>query len=143
MRTAAALAALAALAITPAATADSFTPVTFQVHLGRHARRHKPLKISVKVQADAGVLDPRSGPIRVRVKLARALCGADFASTVGTVMLNKALKPQPKTGQLYAGRAKGKARPRLIGTHPLCVFITDDYEVFASDTTSYTVKVRK
>jgi len=125
------------------ARADSFNPITLRVRVRSHARAHKPLKIRVAVQADPGVLDARSGPIRVRVKLASSLCGADFASTVGRVILDKRLKPQPKVGKAYAAHVKGKARPRLTGTHPLCIFLTDDYKQFASDTTDYTVTVRR
>ncbi len=136
--------AASALLLAPALSgADSFNPITLQVRARSHARARKHMKIRVAVAADPGVLDARSGAIRVRVKLARSLCGATFESTVGRVLINKRLRPQPHAGRAYSASIKGRRKPRLVGTHPLCVFLTDDYKVFASDTTDYTVTVRR
>ncbi len=68
--------ALAAGLLIPAlAAADSFRPVTMSIAVTPVARLAAPLKVTVAVKADPGVLDTGEGPLRVDVKLAPE-CGS-------------------------------------------------------------------
>lgn len=119
------------------AGADSFTPVTLAVTIAPVARLHQPLKITVAVGADAGVLDVRTAPLRIRVKLATE-CGGEYADTPGTILLDRLLSPQPATGQPYAALATGSGRPAAYGAQTVCVFLEEegDQRQFASDTST-------
>jgi hypothetical protein len=136
MRRAAALGALLAAAL-PASTAaaDSFTPIVMNVSVAQVARLQKPLRITVSVTADAGVLDTATAPLRVRVKLANE-CGGEFDGTPGVVLLDKRLAPQPETGHGYFGRAHGTGHPMSYGFETVCVFLEEegDNRQFATDT---------
>ncbi len=144
MKRAAALLAVAALVAGPSAvSADTFTPVRMQVTFAPVARLHKPLKVTVKVSADPGVLDVRQGPLRARVKLTRGECGGTFDYTSGTTLLDRRLSPQPATGLAYQGSATGSGRPAAYGVQTLCVYLEDDFQQFATDTTDYQVNVSK
>ncbi len=145
MKTVIAIAAAAIAAITPAALADSFTPIRMHVAIAPVARLHKPLAVTVSVSADAGVLDNRDGPVHALVKLAPAECGSSAESTRGTVLLKRALSPQPSPGMPYSARATGRGRPTAYGVQNVCVFLEDasDHRVFANDTTDYTVDVSR
>jgi hypothetical protein len=129
----AAAAAVAAVAA-PNAAADSFTPVTLAIHVAPVARLHKPLKITVRVSADPGVLDERFAPLRIEVRLAPE-CGGTFQTTPGTKLLNKLLNPQPSTGKAYSVTAHGSGRPGSYGAMTACVYLEEegDYRVFGSD----------
>lgn len=141
-----ALAALAA-AITATAIAagtagaDSFTPVVLTVTVAPVARLHQPLKVTVAVSADAGVLDTRTAPLRIRVKLSTE-CGGEYTYTPGTPLLDRLLSPQPATGQPYTAAATGSGRPASYGVQTVCVFLEEegDNRQFATDT-SQTVDV--
>jgi hypothetical protein len=137
--------AVAIAALAPAAVADSFTPVRLHVAIVRVARRDKPLAVTVSVSADAGVLDNRDGPLHALVKLTPHECGSDAETTPGTVLLKRALSPQPSPGMPYSARATGHGRPRSYGVRAVCVFLEDasDHRVFADDTTDYTVDVSR
>jgi hypothetical protein len=76
VKTALGIAAVAVAAVTPAALADSITPVRMHVSIAQVARLHKPLAVTVTVSADAGVLDSRDGPVHALVKLTPGLCGS-------------------------------------------------------------------
>jgi hypothetical protein len=131
---AAGLIALAA-AISPAvAAADSFTPVRLGIDVAPVARLHRPLAVTVRVSADSGVLDDRTAPLRVRVKLARE-CGGAFQYTSGVVLLDKRLYPQPATGQAYSTVARGAGRPSAYGSRVVCTYLEEegDGRVFAGD----------
>jgi hypothetical protein len=116
------------------AGADSFTPVRLTIRAAPVARLHAPLTISVGVSADPGALDTRSGPLRVRVKLANE-CGGTFQYTSGVVLLDKQLTPQPSTGHAYSGVASGSGRPAAYGTQTVCTWLDDQGagRTFASD----------
>jgi hypothetical protein len=133
---AAGVAGLLALTSTPVA-ADSFTPVTLAITVAPVARLHQPLKITVAVSADAGVLDTRTAPLRIRVKLATE-CGGAYAYTPGTLLLDRVLSPQPATGQPYTAQATGSGRPRSYGVQTVCVFLEEegDDRQFATDTSN-------
>lgn len=143
MRRYVALVVLVALALCAAAVADSNTPVRLSVRLGRGARVHRPLSVQVAVSADPGVLDVRTAPLRIEVKLASE-CGGVFRYTPGTTLLNRRLKPQPVTGHAYHAVARGSARPRQAGLQTVCVWLVEegDGRVFASDQ-STTLWVRR
>jgi hypothetical protein len=145
VKAAAGLAVVAAAVFAQVALADSFTPVRMHVVIARVARAHKPLAVTVSVSADAGVLDSRDGPVHALVKLAAGECGSDAESTRGTVLLNRALAPQPSPGVAYSARATGHGSPRVYGVQHVCVFLEDasDHRVFANDTTSYMVNVSR
>jgi hypothetical protein len=66
-------------------------------------------------------------------------------STRGTVLLKRALSPQPSPGMPYRGRATGRGRPSVYGVQNVCVFLEDasDHRVFGSDATDYTVNVSR
>jgi hypothetical protein len=131
----AALAVAAAAAVAaPLAAADSFTPVTLPIHVAPVARLHTPLKVSVVVGADAGVLDDRFAPLRIEVKLASE-CGGAFQTTPGTTLLNKVLNPQPSTGRPYTAKAHGSGRPASYGVMTACVYLEEegDNRLFGSD----------
>jgi len=131
-----AVAAAAALP-TSLAGADSFTPVRLSIRVAPVARRHVPLPITVRVSADPGVLDTRTAPLRIRVKLARE-CGGTYRYTRGVVLLDKRLHPQPTTGQPYSAVTRASGRPRRYGVMTVCVFLDEegDQRTFASDQTT-------
>jgi hypothetical protein len=116
------------------AGADSFTPVGLTITIAPVARLHAPLKVSVAVNADAGVLDVRTAPLRVQVRLANE-CGGAFAYTSGPVLLNERLSPQPATGHAYSGVLRGAGKPSAYGSQTVCVWLAEegDGRVFASD----------
>lgn len=128
------LVAAALAAAAPPAAADSITPVRLSIKVAPIARVNKPLRIAVAVGADPGVLDIRTAPLRVEVKLAGE-CGGSFETTEGTTLLDRALTPQPTTDRPYAARARGSGRPRSYGVRITCVYLEEegDDRVFASD----------
>jgi hypothetical protein len=119
---------------TTIASADSFTPVRVSIVTTAVARLRTPLQVSVHVSADAGVLDDRNGPLRIRVKLSSE-CGGTYQYTAGVVLLDKRLSPQPATGHAYSAVASGSGRPDSYGTQTVCAWLEDegDQRVFASD----------
>ena len=119
---AAAVGALVLAGAGSAATADSITPVRLTISVAPVARAHAPLRISVAVSADAGALDNRSGPLRVRVKLA-AECGGTYQYTAGPVLLDKRLSPQPTTERAYAATASGHGIPATYGQLTVCTWL--------------------
>lgn len=125
---------LAAASSAAVAGADSFTPVALNITIAPVARLGAPLAITVHVSADPGVLDDRTGPMRIQVKLAPE-CGGTYQYTPGTVLMNRELSPQPATGHAYSAVASGSAgRPAAYGTQSVCAFLDDDYESFANNT---------
>jgi hypothetical protein len=133
-RTAALGALLAAALPTGLAGADSFTPVRLAITTTAVARLHAPLAVTVRISADPGALDTRSGPLRIHVKLA-AECGGTYTDTPGVVLLDKRLSPQPSTGRPYSAVARGSGRPRAYGVQTLCTWLDDegDGRTFESD----------
>jgi hypothetical protein len=134
-RRAAALLAVLLCALPAAfAGADSFTPVRLSIATAPIARLRKPLRVTVHVRADPGLLDDRSGPLRMRVKLATE-CGGTYQYTTGIALLDKPLRPQPTTGQGYSGSVSGSGRPTAYGLKTVCVWLESerDQRVFASD----------
>jgi hypothetical protein len=125
------------------AGADSFTPVRMAIAVTPVARLHKPLAVTVRVTADPGALDTRTGPVWIGVKLAGE-CGATFQYTNGVALLDKQLNPQPAAGRPYSALAHGSGRPTAYGTEVLCTFLEDrgDDRVFANDE-SVTTNVSK
>ena len=127
---------LAALVPAALAGADSFTPVRLTITVPPVARLHAPLAVTVAVSADAGVLDDRSGPLRVRVKLAHE-CGGTYQYTTGPVLLDKQLSPQPATGRPYSATARGAGKPDAYGTQTVCAWLDDSQgRTWASDQTT-------
>jgi hypothetical protein len=127
---------LAALALGAAqAAADSFTPVRLDITIAPIARLHMPLPVTVKVSADAGVLDTATSPLRMRAKLASE-CGGSFETTSGVVLLNKVMSPQPSTGHAYQATARGSGQPTAYGSAVVCAFLEDqgDGRVYANNT---------
>ena len=136
--------ALALCALAPALVgADSFTPVTLSVSVARVARLAQPLRVTVHVGADAGVLDLRDGALVVGVKLAPE-CGGDYEHTAGTRLLHLAFKAQPDPGEAFAGAVSGFGRPSSYGVQQVCVWLEDsEQRVFAHDDSSWTVDVSR
>ena len=99
------VAGLTWVAFCGSALADSFTPVQLGITIAPTAYRDVPLPITVKLTADAGALDSAATLWR-RVKLARE-CAGTWTGTPGTVLLNKALSPQPATGKPYSASLTG------------------------------------
>jgi hypothetical protein len=134
VRPAGALAAALALLVAGTAAADSFTPVRLGIGVAPVARLRVVLPITVGVTADASVLDTRTAPLRIRVKLASE-CGGTFAGTQGAVLLDRRVTPQPTTGRPFAGRAHGSGKPTAYGVQTVCVWLEEegDGRVFASD----------
>ena len=128
-----------AVLVAPAlpAAADDLTPVRLDVRVAPIARLHQPLSIAVAVTADAGVLDIRDAPLRVRAKLA-TVCGASFEHTAGTVLLDAALSPQPATGAPFSTSVGARRRPPGYGVFNVCAFLEGegDDRLFASSTDS-------
>jgi hypothetical protein len=120
------------------AGADSFTPVVLGIKIRPVTRRHKQLPVAVSITADAGVLDTRTAPLRLQVKLA-AECGGTFQYTPGTVLIDKELSPQPTTGQAYSASAKGKGKPAKFGEQTVCAWLNEegDNRTFASDQSTF------
>jgi hypothetical protein len=116
------------------ALADSFTPVRLSIQVAPVARLHKPLQVTVRVTADPGALDNRSGALRVQVKLADE-CGGTYPYTSGTTLLDQRLNQQPATGHAYSAAASGSGRPAAYGSGIVCVWLVDegDGRVWASD----------
>jgi hypothetical protein len=120
------------------AAADSFTPITLGVKITPVARRQAQLPISVRVSADPGVLDNAATPLRVEVRLA-AECGGSFETTTGTVLLNRALNPQPALGHAYSATVSGAGRPSAFGSFTVCAFLEEQgsgHRMYADDTTN-------
>jgi hypothetical protein len=126
--------ALAAAIASTTAGADSFTPVRLSIDVAPIARLHQPLPVTVRVSADPGVLDDRTAPMRIRVKLASE-CGGAFQYTNGVVLLDKQLSPQPTTGRAYSAIARGAGRPAAYGSGTVCTYLEEegDGRVFAGD----------
>jgi hypothetical protein len=120
------------------ARADSFTPVRLTVTGPPVARLDIPLMITVRVSADAGVLDVATAPLRVRVKLASE-CGGTFTTTDGVTLLDSRLVPQPNTGRAYAASARGAGTPTSFGVKTLCTYLEEegDSRMFASATSTH------
>jgi hypothetical protein len=106
------------------AGADSFTPVRLTITVAPTARLDASLPITVAVSADAGALDDRTGPLRIRVKLAGE-CGGTYDYTQGAVLLDQQLNPQPATGHTYSAVAQGSGRPAAYGVQTVCVWLND------------------
>jgi hypothetical protein len=125
---------LAVLLPASLAGADSFTPVVLSIKIRPIARRHAKLPVTVHLSADPGVLDTRTAPLRLQVKLA-AECGGTFQYTPGTVLIDKELSPQPATGQAYSATAKGTGKPATFGENTVCAWLNEegDNRTFASD----------
>jgi hypothetical protein len=120
------------------AAADSFTPITLGIKVTPVARRQAALPISVQVSADPGVLDNATTPLRVEVRLA-AECGGSFETTTGTVLLNRALSPQPALGHAYSATVSGSGRPSAFGSFTVCAFLEEQgngNRMYASDTSN-------
>lgn len=128
------LVGLAVLVPAAVAVADSFNPVVLTTTIASRARLHKSLPIKVTVTADPGVLDTRTAPLRIEVKLASE-CGGVFQYTPGVTLLNKQLNPQPATGRAYSATARGSGKPNQIGEQTVCEWLAEegDGRVFASD----------
>ena len=106
------------------ALADSFTPVQLGITIANTARLNKPLRVTVSIGADSGALDAATGPLSIGVKLAPE-CGGSYATTTGTVLLNRRLSPQPATGKAYAATATGSGIPRSYGVMTVCTYLTE------------------
>jgi hypothetical protein len=130
----AAITLAATLGVAASAAADSYTPIRMTTLVTPVARAHAPLKTTVAVAADPGVLDVAEGNLQVEVKLA-AECGGSFQTTPGITLVNAPLKPAPRNGQAYSGSVSGSGRPTVFGTQTLCVFLEDSDvgRVFAHD----------
>lgn len=141
---AAAVLAFAAAAPAGVSAADSFTPVRLTVDIAPLARLHAPLAVTVQVSADPSVLDTRTAPLRVRVKLAQE-CGGTFEYTTGVVLLDKQLHPQPAAGKPYSAIAHGAGRPTAYGDYTVCTYLEEegDNRMFANDTSSTTTVSRR
>jgi hypothetical protein len=114
--------------------------VQLGITIASSAHRAQPLKVSVAITADADALDA-TAPLWLRVKLAPE-CAGTWSGTPGTVLLNKALKPQPATGLPYSATLTGSGRPRRLGVQAVCVWLEqqgDDREFATSQ--AFTVNV--
>jgi hypothetical protein len=134
------LAGFAAMLAIPTslAAADSFTPITLDIKVTSVARRQAQLPVSVQVSADPGVLDNATTPLRVEVRLA-AECGGSFETTSGTVLVNKALNPQPALGHAYSATIGGSGRPSAFGSFTVCAFLEEQgngHRMYANDTSN-------
>jgi len=135
-RTALVATLLTAFVVPPGiASGDSFTPVRLTVEVPPVARLDVPLTVTVRVSADAGVLDIATAPLRIRVKLA-AECGGTFTTTDGVTLLDARLDPQPNTGRAFAATARGAGTPTSYGVKTVCTFLEEegDNRMFANDT---------
>jgi hypothetical protein len=125
------------------AGADSFTPVAMSLQITPVARLGAALPVTVAIQADAGVLDTGSGPMRMQIKLASE-CGGDFQHTSGVTLMDRALSPQPATGRRYQGTVRASGRPVAYGVQTVCAYLEDSNvgRVYANDqATTVTVSV--
>ena len=129
--------ALGLLAGGASATADPLEPVTLTVSAPAAASRHAPVRITVAVAADPGVLDVRTGALRIRARLATQ-CGGSFTGTAGRTVIDRELSPQPAAGQAYTATVSGAHKPAAYGTFTVCVFLEEegDNRQFATDTDS-------
>jgi hypothetical protein len=118
------------------AAGDSYTSVRLSLRAPRTVTQHHKLTIRVTVRADKGVLDDRTAPLRMQVKLAHE-CSGTYKYTSGTVLLNKQLNPQPHTGRAYEATARGYGRPKAAGRQTVCIWLAEegDGRVFASSQT--------
>ncbi len=99
------------------------------------ARLSKPLAIAVEVSADPGALDTTTAPLRIRAKLAGE-CGGTFDTTLGPVLIDAQLNPQPAIGKAYQSTASGSGEPTAYGDQTVCAFLEQggDNRQFANDT---------
>jgi hypothetical protein len=123
-----------AAALPTVAGADSFDPITLSIKVAASGHLRSRLPITVGVTADPGVLDARTAPLRVLVKLAPE-CGGSFQYTPGVTLLNRRLSPQPATGRAYTASVTGAGTPLTRGVQTVCVWLAEegDGRVFASD----------
>jgi hypothetical protein len=134
-RAAVALVAALGVLVLPSslAAADSFTPITVSLSYAPVARLHAEFRVTARINADSGVLDIASEPVRIGVKLAGE-CGGDYEHTPGPAVLNKHLVPQLATGRAYSATISGQGRPTAYGVQTLCMFIEDSVgRVYADD----------
>lgn len=132
MRRAAALAAVAALVLTSAASAGD-EPVTMDVNMPGVVASGIGFPVRVTVTSDPRALGTATAPLRVRVKAA-AECGGSFDSTPGAVLLDAPLGAN--------GSAAGRASTTAFGTFTACAFLEQqgDDRLFAfDDSTSFAV----
>jgi phosphatidylinositol-3-phosphatase len=127
------LAVLALSGLAALAGADSFTPVVLGIKIAATGRVGQKLPITVTVTADPSVLDTRTAPLRIEVKLAEE-CGGTYQYTPGAVLLNQQLAPQPAAGKAYDAVAHGSGTPRETGAQTVCAWLVEegDQRVFAS-----------
>ena len=132
------VAACVAATVVPAvAIADSFQPVGLTIKVAATGHLRSKLPVTITVTADAGVLDARTAPLRMLVKLAPE-CGGTFRYTTGPVLLNRRMNPQPATGRPYTATVKGEGTPTSRGLQTVCVWLAEegDGRQFATDTSN-------
>ena len=130
------LAALLALALSQTAQASD-EPIALAVQAPGAAARGLPFRLTTSVSADPGALDPRSAPLRVRVRLAGA-CAGTFDDTPGITVLDAELAPVPVPGRAYQQRFSRSLAVTRYGTLTACAFLEEagDNRMFAFDSST-------
>jgi hypothetical protein len=130
------LATLLALALSQTAQASD-EPVTLAVQAPAAAALGLPFRVTTSVGADAGALDPRSAPLRIRVRLASA-CAGTFDDTAGITVLDAELAPVPVQGKAYTRRFSRSLTVTRYGTLTACAFLEEagDHRMFAFDSST-------
>jgi len=132
-----ALAGLIAVMMPAAARATPDELVRIGVQAPALVAAHGVFPINFTVNADAGALDVRQAPVRLRVRFAPG-CGAFFDATPGPILLDRVLDPQPSPGRAYAISVGTRDALMTPGSYTVCAYLEQfgDDRVFAEDTDS-------
>jgi hypothetical protein len=112
-------------------------PVTLTVDGPSVAAVGVPFGLTTEVAADARVLDIRTAPLRIRVRLASE-CGGTFDTTPGTTLIDAELQPAPTAGKAYDQRFARTLTLPSLGTLTACAFLEEegDNRMFAFDSST-------
>ena len=130
------VAAVLVLALSQTAHASD-EPVTLTVAAPSVAAVGVPFRLTTEVAADAGALDIRTAPLRIRVRLAGE-CGGTFDTTPGTTVIDAELQPAPASGKAYDRRFARTLTLPSLGTLTACAFLEQegDNRMFGFDSST-------
>lgn len=130
---------LAASLVGAAAAGSQDEPVALTARARAVADLDRRVSVTINVSADPGALDIRTAPLRLRARLARGQeCGATFTSSIGTVVIDTPLSPQPAANAAYAASVRGSVRLHSYGVRTICAYLEEegDERQFATYTDS-------
>jgi len=108
------------------AAADPLEPVRVSVSAPALVSIDPPIGIGVSVSGDRDAFSQTTHPVRVRVRLAAPGCASTFASTPGTVLLDRALSLVPTSPSPVTETLRGARRAHAYGIQTVCVFVEEE-----------------